>query len=75
MNRTIIPIKKRRTMRRLKDALNMIERGTRKILETYETLSPTLTTQEVDILYESTLQIMNAQINMYRELISEKEEE
>ena len=75
MNRTIIPIKKRRTMRRLKDALNMIERGNRKILETYETLSPTLTTQEVDILYESTLQIMNAQINMYRELISEKEEE
>lgn len=75
MNRTIIPIKKRRTMRRLKDALNMIERGNRKILETYETLGPTLTTQEVDILYESTRQIMNAQINMYRELISEKEEE
>ena len=75
MNRTIIPIKKRRTMRRLKDALNMIERGNRKILETYETLGPTLTTREVDILYESTRQIMNAQINMYRELISEKEEE
>ena len=75
MNRTIIPIKKRRTMRRLKDALYMIERGNRKILETYETLGPTLTTQEVDILYESTRQIMNAQINMYRELISEKEEE
>ena len=75
MNGTIIPIKKRRTMRRLKDALNMIERGNRKILETYETLGPTLTTREVDILYESTRQIMNAQINMYRELISEKEEE
>ena len=74
MKNATVPIQKRRTIRKLREALHMIERGNRKILDTFEIIGPTLTTQEVNEAYEATCKIMYAQVDMYQGLISEKEE-
>lgn len=74
MKNATIPIQKRRTIRKLREALHMIERGNRKILDTFEIIGPTLTTQEVNKAYEATRKIMRTQIDMYQGLIFEKEE-
>lgn len=74
MKNATIPIQKRRTIRKLREALHMIERGNRKILDTFEIIGPTLTTQEVNEAYKTTCKIMYAQVDMFQSLISEKEE-
>lgn len=74
MKNVTVPIQKRRTIRKLREDLHMIERGNRKILDTFEIIGPTLTTQEVNEAYKATRKIMYAQVDMYQSLISEKEE-
>lgn len=74
MKHFTIPIEKRRTARRLSDALHLINKGNKKICDTLETLCPTLTSEELSEVYELHRRIMDCQVEAYRILISEKEE-
>lgn len=74
MRNATVTIQKRRTIRKFREALRMIERGNRQILDTFEAIGPTLTTQEVNEAYEAARKIMYTQVDMYQGLISEKEE-
>lgn len=74
MKHFTIPIEKRRTARRLGDVLHLINKGNKKIYDTFETLGPTLTSEELAEVYELHKRIMACQVEAYRILISEKEE-
>lgn len=74
MKHFTIPIEKRRTARRLGDVLHLINKGNKKIYDTFETLGPTLTSEELSKVYELHKRIMDCQVKAYRILISEKEE-
>lgn len=74
MKHFTIPIEKRRTARRLGDVLHLINKGNKKIYDTFETLGPTFTSEELSEVYELHKRIMDCQVEAYRILVSEKEE-
>lgn len=73
-NNRILIFKKKNFLRKLQEALHLIDIGNQKIADTFETLAPTLTYAEIKAIYKKTKEIMYTQVDLYQELISEKEE-
>ena len=73
MNTSTI-IKKRRLNRKTIEAMTLIDRGNRKLLDSLETLGPSMTTDEFSQVYKAMTKIMKLQCQAYRVILSEKEE-
>ena len=73
MNTSTI-VKKRRLNRKAIEAMTLIDRGNRKLLDSLETLGPSMTTDECSQGYKAMNKIMKLQCQAYRVMLSEKEE-
>ena len=73
MNTSTI-VKKRRLNRKAIEAMTLIDRGNRKLLDSLETLGPSMTTDEFSQVYKAMNKIMKLQCQAYRVMLSEKEE-
>ena len=73
MNTSTI-VKKRRLNRKAIEAMTLIDRGNRKLLDSLETLGPSMTTDEFSQVYKAMNKIMKLQCQSYRVMLSEKEE-
>ena len=67
-------VEKRRLNRKAIEAMTLIDRGNRKLLDALETLGPSMTTDEFSQVYEAMNKIMKLQCRAYRVMLSEKEE-
>ena len=72
--KTSIILKKKRLNYRAMDAMQLINRGNHKLIDTLAVLGPALTSDELNQIYKKMHQIMQLQCQAYRVLLSEKEE-
>ena len=73
MNTSTI-VKKRRLNRKAIKTMILIDQGNRKLLDSLETLGPSMTTDEFSQVYKAMNKIMKLQCQAYRVMLSEKEE-
>lgn len=73
MNTSTI-IKKRRLNRKAIKTMILIDQGNRKLLDSLETLGPSMTTDEFSQVYKAMNKIIKLQCQAYRVMLSEKEE-
>ena len=73
MNTSTI-VKKRRLNRKAIRTMILIDQGNRKLLDSLETLGPSMTTDEFSQVYKAMNKIMKLQCQAYRVMLSEKEE-
>lgn len=67
-------VKKKRLNRRTMEAMTLIDRGNHKLLDSLETLGPSMTNDEFAQVYKAMTKIMKLQCQAYRVMLSEKEE-
>lgn len=75
MKTPTINVKKKRLFRKANECLNLINTGNAKIQDTLNKLIPMITTNELEEVYMNLRHIMTMQCDMYRVILSEKEEE
>ena len=73
MNTSTI-VKKRRLNRKAIKTMVLIDQGNRKLLDSLETLGPSMTTDEFSQVYKAMNKIIKLQCQAYRVMLSEKEE-
>ena len=73
MNTSTI-VKKRRLNRKAIRTMILIDQGNRKLLDSLETLGPSMTTDEFSQVYKAMNKIIKLQCQAYRVMLSEKEE-
>lgn len=74
MKTPTINVKKKRLFRKTNECLNLISTGNARIQDTLNKLIPMITTNELEEVYMNLKHIMTMQCDMYRVILSEKEE-
>lgn len=74
MKTPTLNVKKKRLLRKTNECLNLINVGNTKIQNTLNDLIPMITTNELEEVYMNLRRIMTMQCDMYRVILSEKEE-
>lgn len=71
MSNMTIQKRKKHLIYKIKESLNLIAVGNQTIQDSLETLGPTLTTTELQTIYDNNIVIMDKQIIAYTTLTSE----